>query len=136
MIKKLNFKFSINLMIDLLSAIIIFDLLILIETAPYHIIWGDQLENSSGIHVFEMVSIAVNLLILAIIAIKGGYIRPLFPAKMLTLALWMIIVLFVFNTVGGIFSDICVKTIIFTPLTFLCAVLCYRIAIEKVTETK
>ena len=95
MIKKLNFKFAINTMIVLLLGIIAFHFLVLTGVIPYHIVWGGRLGNPSEMRVFEIVSITVNLLILAIIAIKGGYLRPVLPERMLTIALWIIIVLFV-----------------------------------------
>jgi len=51
--------------------------------------------------------------------------------KIVTIALWAFVVLFAINTVGNVLSKTSLETIIFTPLTFLSAVLCFRIAIEK-----
>lgn len=132
MIKKINFKFAVNAMLVLLTTVIVFHLSILAEVVPYQVVWGGRLENLSKMRVFEMISITINLLILSIIAIKGGYIRASISSKMANVALWVIIVLFAINTVGNVFSKSSLEAIIFTPLTFLSAVLCYRIIIESI----
>lgn len=131
MIKKIDFKLAINTMIIILISVLVFHLLILAEIVPYDIVWGGRLENKSQMRIFEIASITINLFMISVVAIKGGYIRAIIPEKITAVILWAIVVLFSLNTIGNILSNTLFETIVFTPVTFTSAILCYRIVIEK-----
>ena len=131
MINKISFKSACNSMLLFLSVILVFHFLILTEIVPYHIVWGGRLENLSEMRFFVVVSITINLLIMTIIAAKAGYIGNIISAKIVSVALWVIIALFALSTVGNVVSKTSLETIIFTPFTLISAVLCYRMVIEK-----
>lgn len=129
--RQLDFKLAINVMLVLLAAIILFHILVLFQLVPWQMVWGGRLDNLHEMRLFEIISITINVFIAIVIATKGGYVRGILPAKVVSPALYSIVVLFALNTLGNIFSNSLLEALIFTPVTLLCAVLCYRIAIEK-----
>lgn len=118
-------------MITLLVLVLVYHLLILTEIIPYEAAWGGRLVTRSDMITFETVSILVNLLILVVILIKGSYIKSIIPGRIINIFLWIFTVLFALNTIGNLFSLSLIETIVFTPLTLLSCILCYRMAIDK-----
>ena len=123
-------------MLLLSACTIIFHLLIVIGVIPYTIVWGGRLTNSAEMLQFETVSIAINLLIMLLIAMEAGYIRRIIPQKVIGIVLWGIFILFVANTVANLFSVTIFERIVFTPLTFLLALLTYCIIKHRQRHTK
>ena len=130
-IKKIDVKFAATLMIVLLSCVVVFHLLVLSGIIPYNVVWSGRLESISQMYLFETVSITINLAVIAIMGIKGGYIKPFIPKRVVTFLLWILVILFTLNTVGNMFSKTTLETILFTPLTLISAILCYRMIIES-----
>jgi len=128
-IQKISVRFAATLMLVLLFCLVIFHLLILSGTIPYNIVWGGRLESVSQMHVFEAVSITVNLAAIAIVGMKAGYIKAYLSEKVVNVLLFTLAMLFTLNTVGNIFSITDLERIVFTPLTLISAALCYRLAI-------
>lgn len=124
-----------TIMTTLLSLVLIYHLLIITEVISYKIAWGGRIETKEQMHVFEAVSILINLIFMAIILSKSKQIKLNKPSKLTNVFLWIIIVLFSLNTIGNLFSTNILETIIFTPLTLVSALLCYRIVIEKTVES-
>lgn len=130
MLQKLPFKLATNSMLFMLSMIVGFHFLILTQIIPYDIVWGGRLQNIGQMRVFELVSISVNAFIIMVIALKAKYLKWNVSVKVLNVFLWLFVVLFSLNTLGNLFAETTTETIIFTPLTFISAILCCRIAIE------
>ena len=115
----------------LFSCVIVFHLLVLSGVLPYNIVWGGRLENATQMHVFEAVSLMINLVVIVVVGIKGGYIKPFLPAKLVNFLLWVFAILLALNTLGNLFAETMLEMVLFTPLTFISTVLFYRMAIEK-----
>lgn len=130
MIKKIPFHLAVNIMLILLSAMLVYHLLIIAQVVPFDAIWGGRLTNEEEMYRFEMVSIILNIVILMVIAIKGGYIRRIKPNRTIRVLLWLLVVLYIFNTIGNILSTNILEAAIFTPITLISALLCWRMAIE------
>ncbi|MCB0699180.1 MAG: hypothetical protein H6551_09835 [Chitinophagales bacterium] len=107
-----------------------YHLLIIAQVVPFDAIWGGRLTNEEEMYRFEMVSIILNIVILMVIAIKGGYIRRIKPNRTIRVLLWLLVVLYIFNTIGNILSTNILEAAIFTPITLISALLCWRMAIE------
>ena len=136
MIQKINFRFAINALLVLSSSTIPFHLLVLAGVIPYGIVWGGRLDNTQQMLVFEMISISINLFIIAVILMKGRYIKNFLSEKIITSILWAMTVTFALNTIGNIFSMATIETIIFTPVTFFSSILFYRLAREEKIQKK
>jgi hypothetical protein len=65
---RIPFQFAINTMITLLSAVVIFHILVLIQIIPYQIVWAGRLNSIAEMQRFETISILINCFIILIIA--------------------------------------------------------------------
>ena len=130
LIKKIKIQFAATLMLVMLSCAFVFHLLVVSGAIPYGIVWGGRLESASQMYLFEAVSLAVNLAAIAAVGVKAGYIKPLIPKRAATFLLWSLAILFALNTVGNIFAKTTLEAVLFTPLTLMSSVLCYRMAID------
>jgi hypothetical protein len=128
--KKMDFTFAAIMMMVLLSGGIVFHFLVLSGAIPYNVVWGGRLENAFQMYVFEAVSLTINLAVIALVGIKAGFIKFYLPERLVTFLLWVLVILFAVNTIGNLFAKTSLETIVFTPLTLISAVLCYRMVIE------
>ena len=118
-------------MLTILGLVIAFHILVLVQIIPFDIVWGGRLQNASEMRRFEGVSILINVLLLIVIFIKGKYVQLTGSRKLINGFLWMFVLLFALNTIGNLFSKATIETLIFTPVTLVSAILCYKIATEK-----
>ncbi|MFK7805867.1 MAG: hypothetical protein AB8G95_29825 [Anaerolineae bacterium] len=109
------------------AIIIVFHLLIVAGIIPYTIVWGGRLNSTAEMLQFEAISIGINLMVLAVFAAEGGWIRKLLPHNLKAVLLWGLFGLFVANTVANLFSVTSFEKIVFTPITFLFAHWTYRV---------
>jgi len=130
-LKRISFNLAVNIMMVFLSCIAVFHVLVLSGAVPYNIVWGGRLESESQMYIFETVSLFVNIAILTVIGMKANYIKSFLSDKAIKIILYGLAILFLLNTIGNMMSLNTVEAILFTPLTFISAALCYRIAIEK-----
>ena len=116
-------------MIVLILIALTYHLIIITELIPYDAVWGGRLKSIEQMHQFEIFSMAINLFMLLVILIKGGYIKINIPKLIINTFLWLFAILFAINTFGNLFSVSIWETIIFTPITLVSAVLCLRLAL-------
>jgi hypothetical protein len=116
------------------SLSVVLHLLILSGVVPYEIAWGGRIKNQEEMIRFESVSILLNLLMLAIVAIRGGLLPVRLNYSFIKGALWIMFGLFVLNTVGNILSDNQFEQLVFTPVTMILAVFSLRLAISNPTK--
>jgi hypothetical protein len=62
--------------------------------------------------------------------LRGNYIKNKIPEKILNWLIGFYAVLFAFNTIGNLFAKTDFELYVFTPLTFISALLCLRILIK------
>ncbi|MBL8019326.1 MAG: hypothetical protein JNM27_06655 [Leptospirales bacterium] len=129
-IKRIPFRFAVNLMLAMLSLVVVFHLLVLIELIPYSIVWGGRIQDPLQMRTMEAVSLTVNLIMIAAIAVKGLGLRVSLSPTLIAIVLWLMVAIFALNTIGNLFAASRLETILFTPLTLIAAVLCFRIAVE------
>lgn len=129
-ILKIDIKVASAVMMAVLSCAAVFHLIVLSGIVPYSIVWGGRLESATQMYIFETISLSVNLAVIVIVGIKGGFIKPCLPNKMVTFSLWVLAALFALNTVGNLFAESKLEMILFTPFTLLSSILFYRMAIE------
>ena len=120
-----------NVLLVLLSLLVIVHLLILIRIIPFEFIWGRRLTNASQMVRFESLSVFINLLMVAVVAIDAGMLRVKIPPAVIKGALWAMFILFLINTIGNYTSLNPFERMIFTPLTLVLSLLCLLLAINK-----
>lgn len=121
---------AINLFLGLLSMVIVFHVFILTKIIPYTIAWGGRLENDAEMYVFELISIAINLLIMFVLAIKAGYLTMKVSEKILDIVLWIFFFLFCLNTLGNLLAETIFEKS-FSVLTAISALLIWIILRKK-----
>ena len=131
MIQKIPFKFAFSFLLTLLSTVFIFHFLVMLKIIPYTIVWAGKIENDTQMYQFESVSVLINIILFSAILIKGKIVRWNVNPKIIQVILYIFVVIFALNTIGNLFAKMSLETYIFTPLTFISAFLCLRIALEK-----
>lgn len=118
-------------MMTILCLVLGFHVLILIQVIPYTIVWAGKLTNTNDMYVFETISIGVNLFLLWILSLKWKYVKAKESSKVLNILLWLFVIIFSLNTIGNLFSETSFEAIVFTPITLISAIFCWRIVMEK-----
>lgn len=122
-------------LLTLFSLVIVFHFLVLAQVIPYKIVWGGRLESDTQMIRFEVISIALNLIMLTLVAINSGYLKWEIGRRWIQPGMWIMVALFLFNTVGNLFAINDWERWIFTPLTFLLTMFSLRLAIESNIKT-
>jgi len=132
----MKYKISINILLGLLIAVILFHISVIAKAVPYNIAWGGRLQNDSEMYVFEAISILINLILGLVLLMKGGYIKFRLKKKTIDIILWTFLALFILNTVGNLFAKTNFEKS-FAVLTFVFALLIWTILKTKnVRNTK
>lgn len=134
MISKIPYKEAINTLLIILSMVCVFHLLVLTEIIPYNIVWAGKINNVGEMRIFEFFSLSINAVIILVISIKANYLKCNISVKILNNFIWIIFSLLSLNTLGNLFATTNFEKFVFTPMTFILAVLCLRIVIEKQEE--
>lgn len=110
-------------MLFLLSLVFVFHILVITQIIPYTIVWGGRLKSTSEMYVFELVSIFINSILFTTLLIKGEILKVRIPIKIIHFILWFFVFIFLLNTLGNIVAKDILERLIFTPLTFISAIL-------------
>ncbi len=129
-IKRIKVRTAALTLLTLGACAIVFHVLVLAGVVPYRYVWGGRIEQASQMYVFEAVSIAVLLMVMALVAMRGGFMQSWVPRKVTTLALGALAILFALNTAGNMLAQTTLEMAIATPLTLISAVLCARLALR------
>ena len=129
--KLISVKLAGNISIVLMVLLIIFHILIMIGIVPYDIVWGGQIKDDVSLMKFEIFGIATSFLFLVIVLVKVDYLKFTKFRKIIKIAVWIMFVFFLLNTVGNLASGVTLEKLIFTPVTIILSVLIFRLAIEK-----
>ena len=135
MLSQIPYKKAKDLVLVILSMVSVFHLLVLTEVIPYNIVWAGKINSVSEMRVFEFFSLTINAVIILVIAIKANYLKWNVPVRFLNGFIWFIFFLFSLNTIGNLFAATNLEKFVFTPMTFILAVLSLRIVREKEVDS-
>jgi hypothetical protein len=105
-----------------LSLFLILHICVLLKFIPYNIIWGGRLKSDTEMYRFEAISILMNLFFLFVISVQSGFLVIGFPKIIMTVLLWAMTIMFLFNTFGNIMSKNKIEQRLFTPITIILAI--------------
>jgi len=131
MYTKISHKIASNGILIILSAAILFHLMVLVSIIPYQMVWGGRLQSKKEMINFELVSILLNFLMLAIVAIHAKIIKLKVHPTIVKIALWLMVFIFMMNSIGNLLSLNEMEKYIFTPLTTLLAIFSFTLASKK-----
>lgn len=117
--------------LTLLSIFLVFHFLVMLGVIPFEIVWGGRLTDRSQMLRSETVSVIVNLIMIAIVAIKANVLQVELPQVFIKVILWLMFLLFLLNTLGNVFSLNKFEQLVFTPVTLVLSLLSLRLALEK-----
>lgn len=121
--KKISKELALKLLLGLFVMVIIFHLLILFQVIPYTIVWAGKLKTVDEMYAFEAASISINIFLVAVLILKGNYVKHRISEKILNVILWIFMGLFALNTIGNLLAESLFEKVVFTPLTLLSSVL-------------
>lgn len=127
----ITLRFAAVVLMAILGAIVIFHLLVISGVIPYQMVWGGRLADRSQMLRFETISILTNLVMLTVVMIRAGFVRLRVHPISIRIALWLMVGLFLLNTIGNLLSNNETEKIIFTPLTVLLCLLSLRLATSR-----
>ncbi len=110
-------------LISIYSLTIVFHLLVLMKVIPYKIVWGSRLKTDSDMYKLETVSVILNVFFLIVILSISNFIQFTINESVLTVLLWVMAALFLFNTVVNMLSKNKLEKLIFTPVTIILTIL-------------
>lgn len=115
-----------------LSLIIGFHVLVVTGIIPFQIVWGGRLESHSQMLSFEGISIFLNLIMIAVVALHANFLNWRVNRVIIRIGLWVMFGLFLINTIGNLFSVNELEKLIFTPITLLLSLFSLRLATAKI----
>ncbi|WP_421889557.1 hypothetical protein [Marinoscillum sp.] len=132
--KIISYQLACRLLQFIFGLFIIFHLsviagIILFDFVPIDYLWGGRLETREALLDFEFISLGVMVLCYLIVLIKTEKVLP-HLAGIANIFLWILTVLFLFNTVGNILAETTFEKF-FGLVTAAIAILCLRLALEK-----
>jgi len=126
----MKYKTSINILIGLLISVILFHLAVIVRVIPYAIVWGGRLKTDSEMYTFEIISVLVNLFLISVLLIKGGYLKFQVNKNAVNIVLWGFFFVFSINTIGNILANTTFEKL-FSVLTLVLAILIWNILRKK-----
>ncbi|WP_258101066.1 hypothetical protein [Marinoscillum pacificum] len=123
------------ILIVIFSLLIIFHVLILTSVIPYDIVWGSRLSSHEDMITFEAISLSLNGAFLWIILMHAQFIKPVLSSKVSRVLLWVMMGLFILNTLGNLVSENDFEKVAFTPVTILLSICLFLLAKTKKHST-
>ncbi|MDB5234121.1 MAG: hypothetical protein JWR44_1114 [Hymenobacter sp.] len=125
----LSERFALHGLLTIFLTTTVFHVLVLVGVIPFGMVWGGRLRDHSQMVTFEAVSLAVTLLMLAVVGVRAGYVKIRIHKRVVQGVLWLMMLLFLANTVGNLLSENEFEKMVFTPLTLLLALFSLRAAV-------
>jgi len=127
MLNKISKNQVLKIILWLVTVLIVFHFLIIGRIIPYEIVWAGKLKSVNEMCVFEIVSVLVNVFLLAVLLLKGNYIKHKINSKIISSILWFFVFVFALNTIGNLMAKSYFEKAVFTPLTLILAILIWII---------
>ena len=115
----------------LLSLFLLLHFAILLKIIPYKLVWGGRLKSDKEMYRFEVFSIVVNAIFIFVVLKQANLIPLDVPNKMVSYALWLMVALFLLNTLGNAISKNKLEQRLFTPVTILLIIFSVILALSN-----
>jgi len=125
-----NAKIKYGLLV-IFALTVLFHLTVIAGIIPFQNVWGGRLRSYEEMINFEVFSIFLNLVFLLVVLLKSKLLKLKISEKTLTVALWVMSILFALNTLGNLFAVNNLEKYIATPITAILSILCFILAREK-----
>ena len=134
--KLLPLSVAVSGILLIISLTIVFHLFVIGGLVSPDIVWGGNITDKSSLWLMESISIIINVIILLFVLAYAGVLKIKLAPVGFKVGFWIMFVLFALNTLGNLAARHSLETYIFTPLTFLLALFCFRIAAYEFAKPK
>ena len=118
---------ALRILLTLFPLVIAFHVSVISGVIPYDVVWAGKINTIEEMYVFEVVSIAINLLFITVLVLKAQYVKNNIPDRLLNTILWMFLILFVANTISNLMAKTSFERYVFTPITLFAAILIWLV---------
>ncbi len=129
--KSISRKTTVQLLKIILSAIVVFHVLVLVKVIPYTVVWGGKFPNYEAVLPYEIASLLLNFSFILLVWFRAK--RP--ASKSGRIGLWLMFGVFALNTLGNLFAESLTEKLIATPVTLGLALLSLRLALKPNPES-
>ena len=129
-IMQISVKYAATLMMVFLSVSTVFHVLILSGVIPYKLVFSGLLDTELQMFMYAISTIAALIVVICVISIKGGYMKPFVSKAALNAILWLLVAIFIVGAAGILWSKTTLEMILFTPPALISAILCYRMTLN------
>lgn len=120
----------------IISLTIIFHFCVIGGLVDPAIVWGGNISSHQNLLLMEAISISINLIMLLFVLAYAGLLKIKLRPTVAKTGFWVMFFIFALNTLGNLAAKHSLETYIFTPLTFLLAIFCFRIAAYEFARVK
>ena len=133
--KLISFELASRLSLLLFGLFILFHLsvvigIVLFDYVPFGFLWGGRMQSKAQLFGFEFISLILMVLCLFIVLIKSEKIKLPGLTGAVNIALYILFLLFLLNTIANIFAKTAFERLL-SIVTVCIAFLCLRLALEK-----
>jgi archaellum biogenesis protein FlaJ (TadC family) len=137
--KILSYQQATRLGTLLFSLFVLFHLSVIVgiiffNYVPIDYLWGGRMQTKEELLIFEIISMSVMGLCVWVVLVHAGKVKMPRLRGLATVILWILVVLFLLNTIGNIVAKTTFEKF-FTIVTAILALVCLRIAIEKPSQS-
>ena len=118
-------------LLGVLSMLVVFHFLILLRVIPFDYVWGGKLPGISHMLLLETISVVITLIMMTVVAIRGGLIQSKLHPLIIRFALWAMVGFFLLNAIGNFNSENRIEKNVFTPITLVLSMLCLALVLQK-----
>ncbi len=126
----ISFRWAANLLLLILVSALLFQGAVLVGLVPTEMVWGGRLANEQERTVGAEVSITVLLLMITLVLVRRSNIVGR-AAMVARYGVWVIAAVFALNTVGNMFALDPREALLFTPVTLVCSLMAWRVALGQ-----
>lgn len=136
--KLISFRLAGQLSQVLFGLLSLFHLTVIIgilffDYVPIDFLWGGRMETKDQLLSFEILSFALIIVCLFIVLVRTERIRIPVLMGVAKIGLWILFILFLFNTVGNLLAKTAFEKSL-AMITALLCLLCLRLALESTNK--
>ena len=129
--KKRSVEFIGLLLMMIFGVLIVFHLLVISGVIPYDIVWAGKIQSPTELLRMETVSLILLGLSTAMVALKIRLININIPQLVIDVGMWVLLALFVLNTIGNFLAESPVEKYGFSILTIIISYLLFKLAVRN-----
>ena len=117
------------ILLIILGLLIIFHILIVVGIVPYNIVWAGKIKSKKELLLMESISLFISVMAMIIVGSKTKNLIFIEDPTIVNIGMWILLALFIFNTIGNLTAKNPIEKYGFGTLTILISFLLLRIVI-------